>query len=306
MAIDSALQALINADPIYQQQIADAQAQAIADKSSRDTAMKRGLVDFGQTLDSTAIAAQLGISAEDAASIMDAQTNTLAQQNTQAGTSTAAQLQRAYQDAQRGVVNALASRGMLRSGDTGYSLGREGQADVQRQYGARKQFLDYLAGLQSGYTEAEKARQQANAQALSDVYTRILQQNPNGIPGTGGTGGDGDTTPPGGTGGGPSDPGGPQYPTPYPTTPPAPTTPGDSGGAGTGYTPPPVITAPAPAPPPIPPVYIPPQQDPTHPTVPTPTPSPYPYPYPPSGPQDPTHPPGFAYPRNPVSTWPYR
>ncbi|MFA5052983.1 MAG: hypothetical protein WC565_02925 [Parcubacteria group bacterium] len=224
MPIDPALQALIDADPIYQQAIANAQAQAIADKTSRDTAMRRSLIDFGQTLDPAAIAAQLGITAADAAEIMNAQTNQLAQANTAAGTSMAAQLQKAYRDAQRGLVNALASRGMLRSGDTGYGLQKEGLADVQRQYAARRQLLDYLTGSQSGYTEAERARQLALAQALSEAYTRVLQQYPNGVDPPGPyDGGGGDEMPDDGN---PSDPGAPPIPGPQdPTHPPPPTPP---------------------------------------------------------------------------------
>lgn len=181
-AIDPRYQALINADPLYSQYVTDSGAQSVSDKASRDAAMRRSLEEFGQVPDFSSAASSLGLSAADLAAIVTPQARGIAASNTAAGTSTVARLNQSYADAQRNVVNALASRGMMRSGDTGYALNRTNLANTQQNYDARKTLLDYLAGAQSGYTAAEKARQQGLYQSLTDAYGRVLAKYPNGLP----------------------------------------------------------------------------------------------------------------------------
>ena len=174
MAIDHKYQALINADAEYSQYGAMTTAQSQADKAARDTAMRRSLEEFGQMPDFGASASSMGLSAADLASIYTPEAQGIANANTAGGTSTVARLKQAYADAQRNAINTLASRGMLRSGDTGYALNKASQTNTQSQLDARKTLLDYLAGAQSGYAEAEKTRQTGSYDALMAAYNRAL------------------------------------------------------------------------------------------------------------------------------------
>jgi len=174
MAIDPKYQALINADPEYMQSVADAQGGSIADKASRDAAMRRSMEEYGQVPDLNAAASSLGLSASDLASIFTPEAQGIAASNTAGKTSTVAQLQQAYADAQRNVINTLASRGMMRSGDTGYNLGRESTANTIRQSTSLKALLDYLGGAQSGYAEAERTRNGTLSTALWNAYGRAV------------------------------------------------------------------------------------------------------------------------------------
>jgi hypothetical protein len=249
MAIDPALQALIEADPIYSQAKADAAAQSIADKSSRDAAMQRALGEWGDVPNFANVLSQLGLQSGDIANIDTPTVEGIAQANTTGQTSTVARLNQAYADAQRNVVNALASRGMMRSGDYAYNRNQADLTGKRAQWDATKQLVDYLTGIQSGFAAAEHARQTGLYTSLSDAYNRVLQQFPNGLPGSQTTG---QSAPP---------------PAPAPTQAPPPqppaassqagtygsgtTMPSDSGGAGSGYVyTPPVVTL-SPPPPPV-------------------------------------------------------
>jgi hypothetical protein len=182
--IDPKYQALINADPEYSQTIADTQAGSIADKASRDAAMRRSLEEFGQMPDFGASASSMGLSAADLASIYTPEAQTIANANTTAGTSTVAKLNQAYADAQRNVINALASRNMMRSSDTGYGLNKANLANTQQNFDARKSMLDYIAGAQSGFAEAERTRQGTLTTSLWAAYYRALENWKNAPAGT--------------------------------------------------------------------------------------------------------------------------
>jgi hypothetical protein len=284
MAIDPALLALLEADPGYQQILGDVQGASAAEKGQRNASMQRSMAEFGEIPDLSQSLSALGLTSSDMAGITTPEAQTLAQSLTNSGVSTKAQLEYAQKKAIQGISNALASRNMLRSGDTGYNVGQQNLAYTQNQYNARKTLLDYLAGIQSGYAAAERQRQSDLRSAWTDAYGRALekwntQQAAATTTGTttGGTttgntplpdptGGAGTTTPfvtptsttiPG-VGTVPGIVGGGSPVNPVPTPPQAPVyiaPPGDSGGgrgpgnAPTVYTPPaPVAVAPPPAP----------------------------------------------------------
>jgi hypothetical protein len=200
MAIDPALQALIDADPIYSQGKTDADAATIAEKAQRNQSLMRALEEFGQIPDLTGSAAALGLDQTDLSQIATPEAQALAAANTNAGTSTLAQMNLTQALANRGITNNLGSRNMLRTGDTGYLLNQQGQQGTIAQYNARKQLLDYLAGIQSGFAAAQRQRQADLYGLFNDAYGRVLAAYPNGLPGTGtgagtgapstGTGGD--------------------------------------------------------------------------------------------------------------------
>jgi hypothetical protein len=176
MAIDPALLALLEADPGYQQILGDVQGASSAEKGQRNASMQRSMAEFGEIPDLSASLSALGLTSSDMAGIVTPETQTLAQSLTNSGVSTKAQLEYAQKKALQGISNALASRNMLRSGDTGYNVGQQNLAYTQNQYNARKQLLDYLAGIQSGYAAAERSRQSDLRSAWTDAYGRALEK----------------------------------------------------------------------------------------------------------------------------------
>jgi hypothetical protein len=181
MAIDPALQALIDADPSYAKYVTDAQAQDAADRAQRNASMQRAMEDYGLMPDLSGSASQLGLTNTDLSQIQTPEAQTLANANTTSGMSTTAQLNLARSNALKNIVNALAGRGMMRSGDTGYNTGQEEQAATLAQYNAQKTLLDYLAGIQSGYAAAVKQRQSDQYGQFSDAYGRVLSAYQNGL-----------------------------------------------------------------------------------------------------------------------------
>lgn len=152
---------------------ADARAESIADRASRNAGFRRAAIAFGELPDVAGIAQALGLSLSDLGDVFGSDTAALARGNTQAGTSTVARLGEAHQDAARGITNALASRGILRSGETGFQQSRENLNYTRAQYDARNRLLDYLSGLQSGFVSAERQRAQALAQARMQAALAI-------------------------------------------------------------------------------------------------------------------------------------
>lgn len=148
-------------------------AQNVSNLASRNAGFKRAAIQFGELPDVNQIAQALGLSQSDLGNVFGSDTAQLAQGNTQAGTSTVARLAQTHQDAVRGITNALASRGLLHSGETGYQQGRENQNYTISQYDARNKLLDYLSGLQSGYASAAQQAAMARAQARMNAAMQI-------------------------------------------------------------------------------------------------------------------------------------
>lgn len=163
------------------------QAQDVSNLASRNAGFKRAAIQFGELPDVGQIASALGLSQADLANVFGSDTAPLAEGNTKAGTSTVARLNETHQDAVRQITNALASRGLLHSGETGFQQGREDLNYTRGQYDARNKLLDYLSGLQSGYASAKQQAAMAAAQARMNAAMQIqgLYQ-PTYVPGSGG------------------------------------------------------------------------------------------------------------------------
>jgi hypothetical protein len=156
---------LIGTDPGLLQLQGDLAAGGIADAAARDAAYQRGIIQFGEV--PTGISGMnLGNAAQ------------LAQQNTAAGLSTVARLSTQHQDAVRTITNALAGRGLIRSGETGYQQGREDTRYTQTQYDARQKLLDYFSQVQGSFTQSERARQAAYAMGISQAEMAQLAMHP--------------------------------------------------------------------------------------------------------------------------------
>jgi hypothetical protein len=163
---------LIRNDPVFQQLQQQLGASGIANSAQARAQSQRAIVQFGgaPTLDSS----QSALAGPSYGSYNDAQTQGLAHQNTAAGLSTQARLTQAHNDQVRIIKDALAARGLLHSGETGYELNRENQAYSQANYDATQQLVDYLAGVQSALAQAQQAQQAQLAQAAQNAYANQL------------------------------------------------------------------------------------------------------------------------------------
>ncbi len=185
------LQELIANDELFLQLQRDLAAQGISDSAQRRAARQRAVTMFGEVPDFTTLTGAGGLIGPDLGLDIDEVTRGLAAQNTTAGLSTVARLDQAHTDRLRQIKNVLAARGALRSGETGYQLGREQEDYTRAQYDARQQVVDYLAGVQAAFAQSERQRQMTLAQALWAAAQRLRDE---GYPGGG------DTSPPVGQG----------------------------------------------------------------------------------------------------------
>lgn len=176
---------LIANDPGLLMAEADLQASGVANIADRNAVFQRNVIDYGQLPDLTKAASALGLSPAALQGILGGQTGHLAQENTQAGTSILARLNSMNSKTIQQIKNALAARGMYRSGETGYQLGQQSQAYTNSQSDATKQLLDSLSSAQGQYVSAEQQRQIALAQAASDAANRAYMSNPSTPPSQG-------------------------------------------------------------------------------------------------------------------------
>ncbi len=165
-------------DPNYAQAAADLGAQGAADAATLKAQRQRALIQFGEVPNFADAAGLLGanFSADIGGNTAD-----LAKKNTTAGLSTVARINQHNTDLINGIRNNLAARGGLRSGETGYKLGRENTDYTRAQYDARQKLVDYLAGANAAYVAAQRARELQLAQLLA------AQQPPPGYTGNGAT-----------------------------------------------------------------------------------------------------------------------
>ena len=182
-------------DPFYQASLANLNAQGVYDKSSRDAALRSEYIRFGGVPEGFNLNSLPHDLAAEAGQIIDPATRTAAQQNTTAGLSILARLIDAAKQADKRTVDVLGARGMFRSGDTGYLLGRNQLSANQARYDATNKFLDFIMGIQAAYVAAERQRQALLLQEQKDAAGRAGTGG--GTGGAGGTGGGG-----AGTGGG--------------------------------------------------------------------------------------------------------
>lgn len=168
---------LIANDPVFSQLKQDLAAQGIQDAGGRASAVQRALIQFGQVPDFNATGLN-GLNPEWLNQDVTDQTRQLASQNTESGMSVTARQASQFDKNLRAIKNALAARGALRSGETGYQLGEaQKQYDTQR-YDSTQELLDYIAGAQQGFTAAERARQAQAAQAAESAAGRQIELNP--------------------------------------------------------------------------------------------------------------------------------
>jgi hypothetical protein len=148
----------INSDPAYKQLRDSLSAAGISDAAHLRGAIQQALIGFG---------AVPGLSSDVMANsgLDTAGTQALAANNP---FSTLAKLQQSYQDQQDSTKNQLAANGILSSGETGYQLGKLGQANAQGLYDANSSLLGNIGTLNDQYVAGRNAAAQ---QLASGAFT---------------------------------------------------------------------------------------------------------------------------------------
>lgn len=108
---------------------------------------------------------------------VDPATRALAEQATQSGVSQSAQLDRTHADNLRDIKNALAARGILSSGETGFQMGNENKDYTVAQSDALNNLLDYIKGVQQAFTQTAQDQNAGLAEAA-----QTAMQTQSGLP----------------------------------------------------------------------------------------------------------------------------
>lgn len=103
---------------------------------------------------------------------MDPQDAAFAKQNYLSGNADLARLGKAKEDRKRALINRLAGRGILFSGETGYEEGQNTAQYGQARYDAQNALLDYLRSLTDQNLQQQNALRQTTLQAYQSAYDR--------------------------------------------------------------------------------------------------------------------------------------
>lgn len=107
---------------------------------------------------------------------LDPQTAALIKQNYASGNSQLSRLDKNHELGLKGVVNQLAGRGLLFSGDLGYQQGQQNQLYGNNVYDARNALLHQLNDNQMSYQQQVGQLQSAVAQAAQQAYANSVAQ----------------------------------------------------------------------------------------------------------------------------------
>lgn len=171
-------------DPLYAQQQKQIAAQDQAAQGAFTTGLGQELAGYGQIPDLVAAAQQLGINASSPLYGLltgaAGNPNTVAAANalTNAGLSTSAQNAQQHQTDIGHLMNNLAARGAVQSGDTGVGLRLADQADAQRQYQAEQTLLQHLGSLIGSYNTQQQADIGQLQQGAAQAAARQISLNP--------------------------------------------------------------------------------------------------------------------------------
>ncbi len=158
----------IFSSPYYQQYQASLQAAQAADLADTKSQIQNLLVQFGLVPGSF----------QDKYGAVNDTIRNLIKQNTESGISQYARMLEGKQDAQRGTVSGLASRGLLRSGAKGYQLRRNTLNFDRTLSDAMNAVLGNVNQFQSGYANREYQRQQSLAQFLQQLAQSYRPPSP--------------------------------------------------------------------------------------------------------------------------------
>jgi len=157
------------------QQRADFAADSSADKGGMINALRKYIISYGAAPDF----AQLGGVGGDAQGFlkeaMDEKTMGLAAKAEAEGLSSHARLGQQNNKATRFIPEALAARGMLRSGQTGADLGEQAMSYKQAGYDMLNEMLSGITGSVGNFQENERGRQRQLAEAAMNAAMQASQ-----------------------------------------------------------------------------------------------------------------------------------
>src|SRR5574337_1135594 len=179
---------------------ADANANSVSDAATRDAAIKRLAISFGQVPDFSAMGLDPATS-KIIQNALDQHTRDLAAQNTAQGTSVFARMAHDNMLANRRIPAMLAGRGLLRSGQTVSDLAEQAQGYKNQSFDAMNEMLNQATGAIGAYAAAERARQEQLAQMELQAALAAAQEGYGAGGGGGGWSGGGAGSGGGGGGG---------------------------------------------------------------------------------------------------------
>lgn len=152
-------------DPAFQALKNLLSAQGISDAAHLRGAIQQALIQFGSVPDLPQdVLANSGLDT--------GATSELAKNNP---FSVLSRLAQSYQDQQDASKNQLAARGILSSGETGYQLGRLGQAQAGAQYDATNNLLGNIGSLNDTYAAGRQAAAQQLANGALTAENTVAQ-----------------------------------------------------------------------------------------------------------------------------------
>lgn len=180
IGMDPGYQAALNAENLGVSQL-DATLKA---------ARERAVIDFGDP----ALADMAGFG-------LDPQAADFARQNYLSGNAALSRVDKARDLKRKAIIDALAGKGILFSGETGYQEGQAATEYGQNVYDTRNKVLDALRGYQQDYLDRKNSLHSQTVAAMQNAFA-FAMANPGMYAGSGGGGGSG-----GGSGGVGFDPG---------------------------------------------------------------------------------------------------
>jgi hypothetical protein len=168
----------LQSDPNYQAALNAEQLGVSQLDAQRLAARNRAVIEFGDP----ALAGLAGFG-------LDPQSADFAKQNYLSGNATMSRLDKSRDDAKRNVINALAGKGLLFSGETGYQEGEVGSEYGRNVYDARNKVLDSLRTVDQNYLDRKSSLHDRVVQALQQAFYFAAQNG--GVAGGGGSGGGG-------------------------------------------------------------------------------------------------------------------
>jgi hypothetical protein len=150
-------------DPGYQAALAQQQLGLSTAKAALNSLIQQRIISYGDP----ALAAMAGFG-------LDPQAAAFAKQNYLSGNAQLARIDKAHQQAQRAIINALAAHGILNSGDTGYRTGQEDQSYGNNVYDAQQAALADILGYRTNELSTEQQLNQNTINALQTAYGNAI------------------------------------------------------------------------------------------------------------------------------------
>ena len=150
-------------DPGYQAALAQEQLGLSQGQAALKNLMAQRIIAYGDP----ALASMAGFG-------LDPQSGAFARQNYLSGNAELARIDRQHKQNLQHIINVLAGRGILFSGETGYQTGQEDTGYGNNVYDAQQRALQDILGYRQSELQSEQGLHQATIQALQNAYANFL------------------------------------------------------------------------------------------------------------------------------------